>query len=301
MSNDKKFSIKSNKCIKCNMCVNVCPANIFVEKNNKIEVDNNNIKYCINCGDCLSVCPRDAVISEGINVGTDISKGYKLESSQFIDFLNSRRTVRTYKDSALSGEEKEYLIEVASLSPRGGHTEDIRNTGVIIVEDKELINEIINYSYRYMDSLRQKLSSIWLTIPKALNSSLKENIDSTIERINYIIQAKNDKINILTYNAPNLVILHSEKGSPISRENLTILEYQMMLGAEVLDLGTCFLGWVSFALKSFKVKKSDELNNILKKLNIQPNREILSLFSIGKKKIKYRKVKSRKINEITII
>lgn len=301
MSKDKKIFIKRNECIKCSICVNVCPAKIFIERNNDIEVNKDNFKYCIDCGDCISVCSRDAIVNSEINMAVDGYESCRIEANKFMDFLNNRRTVRSYKDAPLTEKEKEYLIKVASLSPRGGHTEAIRNTGIIIIENKDIINEIIEYSYRYMKSLKKKLSSIWLTIPKTLNSSLKENMDSTIERIDYILKAKEENINMLTYDAPNLIILHSEKGNPISRENLTILEYQMMLGAEALDLGTCFLGWVSFALQSYKVKKSDEMNRILKIIKIPSDREVLSAFCIGKKRAKYKKIKSRNITEATIL
>ena len=90
-----------------------------------------------------------------------------------------------------------------------------------------------------------------------------------------------DNINMLTYDAPNLVILHNEKSSPISKDNLIIMEYQLMLGAEALNLGTCFLGWVSFAMQSFRAKKSYKLKEIYKTLKIPSDRQISGVFSIG--------------------
>jgi len=114
------------------------------------------------------------------------------------------------------------------------------------------------------------------------------------------LEAHEDNINILTYNTPNLIVLHAEEDNPVAQENLTVMEYQLMLGAEGLNLGTCFLGWVSFALQSFKLNRTDKLKEIYETLEIPNNRKIFSVFSIGRKKANYRKLKSRKNIDITV-
>lgn len=56
------ISINKQRCIKCNKCVRVCPADIFVPDNKSKEIKTVNIESCIGCGHCVAACPEDAVI-----------------------------------------------------------------------------------------------------------------------------------------------------------------------------------------------------------------------------------------------
>lgn len=298
--NDKLF-IDHNQCINCGLCVITCPAQIFVMCNNNVNINKQNESFCINCGDCVSACPREAIKNTDVFTENLHEAYINLKPEQLLNFFRVRRTVRSYKKNALSTDEKEYLAQIASVVPRGGHTPSVRDTGIVIVENMELVEKITEYTYEYLYELKKKLSSIWISIPKRFNQTFRASINSTIERIDLVLKAKEQKVNMITYNSPTLILLHSEKNSPISQENLTIMEYQLMLGAETLNLGTCFLGWVSFAMQSFRIRKSNNLKKIYEMLKIPADREIYSVFSIGQKNTKYRKLKSRKnISLLTI-
>lgn len=294
------IKIDNDNCINCESCIKVCPAKVFISSDKETVVNNHNLKYCINCGDCIAVCSEEAVINTNLDTKEVNNEGLDYNSEQLLSFLEKRRSVRSYKPDKLSKEEKQYLSKVASLAPKGGHTKSVRNTEIIIIQSEELINEITNYSYQYLKLLKKKLTSFWLAIPKLFNNNLKESLNSTVDRINLTLEAHEDNINMLTYNTPSLIVLHGEEDNPVAQENLTVMEYQLMLGAEGLKLGTCFLGWVSFALQSFKLKRTDKLKEIYEKLEIPDNRKIFSTFSIGRKKANYKKLKSRETMDITV-
>jgi len=46
------------RCIKCWKCVDICPVNAIVKRENTIEI---NRKICINCGKCAEVCYAEAI------------------------------------------------------------------------------------------------------------------------------------------------------------------------------------------------------------------------------------------------
>ncbi|MTI67422.1 MAG: hypothetical protein FH753_12625 [Firmicutes bacterium] len=295
-----KTKVKNDNCINCGCCIKVCPAKIFISSDNEALVKKQNLKYCINCDDCKAVCPKKAVVNKNLNTKEINNMGLNYESEKLLSFLEKRRSIRSYKSDNLSKEEKQYLNKVSSLAPKGGHTKSLRKTEIIIIESEELINEITSYSYQYLKLLKKKLNSFWFTIFKFFNNSLKESLNNTVDRINLTLKAHEDNINMLTYDAPNLIILHAEKDNPVAQKNLTIMEYQLMLGAEGLNLGTCFLGWVSFALQSFRLKRTDDLKEIYEKLEIPANRKILSAFSIGRKRVDYKKLKSKRNMKIAV-
>ena len=54
--------LDESKCIKCGLCVDVCPQNVFSNVNNKYIVQQP--ENCIECGACVLNCKGDAIIFE---------------------------------------------------------------------------------------------------------------------------------------------------------------------------------------------------------------------------------------------
>ncbi len=305
MANKVSMEIIIERCINCNLCIKACPAKVFKTDDHFILIDNHNKKYCLNCNDCVSVCPRDAIYKDDVTdmgvEGNILARDFSCNPEQFINLLLNIRPVRNFAPRTLEKHEKEYLVRLASLAPRNGFGDEVRNTGVILVENKELLKAIEQYTYHYLLALKKDLASVWQTIPNLFNTALRHNINATLSRVNLILDAYQNQINMLTFDAPNLLILHSEKGSRDAGENLTVMGYQLTLGANVLDLGLCFLSWVSSSLQSMMIKRTTELETIHQKLAIPKNREIRSAFAIGKKRVSYRKLNEREKDSIPLI
>jgi nitroreductase len=58
-----------------------------------------------------------------------------MDSSDFIDFLKSRSSVRTYESDSLSEDEIEYILTCAATAPSAGNLE---SWDVIVVRDEEV-------------------------------------------------------------------------------------------------------------------------------------------------------------------
>lgn len=57
--------VNGEKCIKCMLCVECCPAYVFLLKNGLVEADSSK---CIECYGCIPLCPVQAItieVSEG--------------------------------------------------------------------------------------------------------------------------------------------------------------------------------------------------------------------------------------------
>lgn len=304
MTDRISMNIIDTRCIRCNLCIKACPAGVFATGHHSVLINEQNQKYCLNCNDCVSVCPRDAIYKDDVTdtgvEGNILGRDLTCNPEQFINLLLNIRLVRNFAPQTLEKPEKDYLARLASLAPRNGFRDEIRNTGVILVENKELLAAIEQYTHHYLLALQKSMTSVWQAIPNLFNTALRHNINVTLSHVNLVLDAYRNKINMLTFGAPNLLILHSEKGNPDASENLTVMGYQLTLGADVLDLGLCFLSWVSAALQSMMIKKSTELEAIHRKLAIPKNREIRSVFGIGKKLVNYRKLNERDRDNIPI-
>lgn len=295
MADKFNMEILYERCINCNLCLKACPVKIFKIEENFMIIDNQYQKFCLNCNNCISVCPRDAILKDNIAdigiAGNVLSKDFTCSPEQFTNLLLNLRPVHNFTPDILSKQEKDYLVRVISLAPRNGYNDEIRNTGIIVVEDKELLAKIEQYTYLYLGLLRKSMTSIWQKIPNAINPKLQKNLNATLSQINLILDAHQNGVNLVTFNAPNLIILHAVNHNPDAGANATIMGYQLTLGAEALDLGLSFLSWVSLALQSMMIKKSNELHRIDSRLAIPKNRQIQSVFAIGKKVVRYRKLK----------
>lgn len=304
MANKVSMEIITERCINCNLCIKACPAKVFKNDDHFILIDNQNRKYCLNCNDCVSVCPRDAIFKDDVTdiglEGNVLGRDFSCNPEQLMNLLLNIRPVRNFTSQTLEQQEKEYLVRLASLAPRNGFDEEVRNTGVILVENRELLAAIEQYTYHYLLALKKSLASVWQTIPNLFNAALRQNINATLSRVNLILEAYSNQVNMLTFDAPNLLILHSAKGSRDAGENLTMMGYQLALGAEVLDLGMSFLSWVSSSLQPVMMKKTTELEALHQRLAIPKNREIRSVFAIGKKQVSYRKLNERKKDSIPL-
>ena len=49
--------IITSECVKCGMCVDVCPVSAIVEGEDQYIIT----EACIDCGDCVAACPIDAI------------------------------------------------------------------------------------------------------------------------------------------------------------------------------------------------------------------------------------------------
>lgn len=70
------MKVNTNKCIKCNTCIRVCPLSNITIKNGKYKFGNN----CALCAACVFNCPKNA-ISIGLLNGIKINGSYKIEET----------------------------------------------------------------------------------------------------------------------------------------------------------------------------------------------------------------------------
>ena len=300
LGNKVMMEIIYDRCINCNLCLKACPAKVFQSDGQYVWMDQQNKKYCLNCNDCVSVCPRDAIYKDDVAdagvEGNVLGRDYSCNPEQFLNVVLNIRPIRNFVPQNLTQPEKEYLFRLAALPPRYGLGGETPDTGIILVENGELLAAIEQYTYHYLLALKKNMSSVWQVIPNLLNAGLRRNIKTTLSKINRLIEAYQKQINLLTFHAPNLLLFHSERKNRDAGENLTIMGYQLMLGANVLDLGSCFLHWVSLSLQPTLVKPSAELEAIYRKLSIPNNREIRSVLAVGKPQVSYRKLYPREEN-----
>lgn len=74
LKNVATLELNAEKCTGCGMCINVCPHNVFLLSNNKVEIGDKDL--CMECGACASNCPFSALkVNSGVGCAAAIIAG----------------------------------------------------------------------------------------------------------------------------------------------------------------------------------------------------------------------------------
>ena len=136
------------------------------------------------------------------------------------DCIKGRRSIRAYKDEAVSEEIVKQVLDAGVWAPSGMNEQPWR---FIIIQDRDTINKLSNKTKELVSQLE------WASGFKQMMSSDKD---------------------VIFYGAPLLILVCIEKKDKMMRDmNLLdcgLLAENMFLKAFELGLGHCFIGFASF-------------------------------------------------------
>lgn len=110
----KNIKIEMDKCIGCKLCVHDCPSKNLYINNEKAELKS---KKCIKCGHCVAICPKAAVVIEGLEDPIEITNQPHVDTQQLLKALQSRRSIRQFKEKAVTQEMMDMIIEAGRWTP----------------------------------------------------------------------------------------------------------------------------------------------------------------------------------------
>ena len=157
--------------------------------------------------------------------------------------IQSRRSVRAYKDEPVPKEKIETILEAGVWAATGMNRQPWR---FVIIEDKSVI--------------------------KLISDETKKAVREEMPAISKRFETNED---IICYNAPVLILICTEIDQNFGHLNLldSVLAAQnMFLKAYELGLGTCYMGFVSLLNR-----KPD----ILKKIGVPENYDLMVPFILG--------------------
>ncbi|SCJ70534.1 Ferredoxin [uncultured Eubacterium sp.] len=125
------IKIDREKCIGCGMCKNDCAAhNIEMRAGAPYVITDD----CIQCGHCVAVCPKAAISIGGYEEELPVqTKETRLDSTQVLDVIRFRRTVRQFQDKEIPAEVLEQILEAGQMTHTAKNLRDVS----FVVLDKE--------------------------------------------------------------------------------------------------------------------------------------------------------------------
>jgi nitroreductase/NAD-dependent dihydropyrimidine dehydrogenase PreA subunit len=268
------IAIDENRCNLCGICVPICPSAILSPGERSILISDS--RLCILCGHCKAVCPADAVgfskLSESefesAPQGTTIP-----EPRAFLRFLRSRRSLRAYRSVPVDKEKLKQILEAGRFAPTGANRQALRFT---VVRGRKALDRIAAIALRDLEEQGKEIGEV-VKVHRKRNEPLPEGY--SYKQFfppfwNRLAAKWREGVDQFLHHAPALIIIHVKKKSTLFPElDAGISAAHMLLMAETLGLGTCFVGFLILAIEN-----STELKDIM---NISSDHQAIIAFTVG--------------------
>ncbi len=268
-----------DKCSNCMLCVRECVSGIWRNINGvptPVETD-----LCNRCSHCIAVCPKNAIIHTGLDAAQLLPvKKMKLDPAVYRDIVLSRRSIRQYKDRAVPRELIAQVLDLARYSPTASNDQ---NVGFIAVTDRALIREVAGGIFGFADRLAGRLQSAPGRLLMKATGLAKNRY---IRRMDYAREMVAGGRDIILHNAPVLLLIHGPAKGGFICDNCNIAAANIINYAHALGLGTCFIGFMTLALRFSK--------KLRKKLSVPDGRKVYASLVMGYPAYPHANTASRK-------
>jgi nitroreductase/NAD-dependent dihydropyrimidine dehydrogenase PreA subunit len=261
--------IDSKRCIKCGMCVSVCPVEVL-SMNENCPVANNP-QVCIACGHCVAVCPREALD----NLKTPLAKQKAITKFPVLDakiaeeFLRSRRSIRCYKNSKVSREKLLELLNITRFAQTAGNSQGM---SYVIIDNKDILKKATSLVIDWMTSQGDK--SPHVIFPLFVKAYREAGRDTVLR------------------DAPALILGMADSNSKQGRESTVLSFAYLELFAPSLGLGSCWAGLLELAIFT-------GYQPLLELLNFPEDKKFTGAMMVGYPKYTYKRLVDRNPLDVT--
>ena len=197
--------------------------------------------------------------------------------NEVLETIKNRRSIRKYLPKQIKNENLDIILESAIYAPSGGNNQPWHFT---VVQNREFID--------FMNEESKKLMVKDKELMDLLNAESKKLPDFE-ERITTL--GKSENFNIF-YDAPTVIVVSGKKETVSSFADCCAAIQNMLIAAESLDIGSCWVGLARFFF--------EDPENI-EKLNLPPNYEPYYAVCLGYKDSSNNKAPKRNKNVVNYI
>lgn len=243
------ISINSETCIKCGLCVRVCPVNIFFQENPRGEVQLQNISSCIRCGHCVGVCPTSSVIHSEFPPEKvhRIDRELLPTPEQVMLLCKTRRSNRALKSQPVPDAMLNQIMEAAHAAPTGSNVQQVSFT---LVTDPEKVRKVVELSMNVFSGILNVLKS----------QPESPGISQMIGYITHLTEAYSQGNDPILRGAETLLLFHTPKELSFGYADANLAYQNGSLMAEALGVSQFFTGFLCTAIKE---DKTNSIKNYL--------------------------------------
>ncbi len=132
--------IDDTRCVRCGLCARVCPLHCFHVTKEGISIRHEN--YCMHCGHCAAACPSAAVWLDGTDPDTLSASAALPDAAALANLIKSRRSVREFKEDAVSGDLLREALDTARYAPTG---KNLENVSWLVLEGRDTLRKVADH------------------------------------------------------------------------------------------------------------------------------------------------------------
>jgi len=275
------MKIDYEKCESCRLCVKVCPSKILdINENKQTYFIPERKHICLECGHCMAICSTQAITVNDMTFEKDFTliPENKINYDEFNKFLETRRSVREFKNKDVEKEKLQQIIDAVATAPFGTQHDGI---SISIITDKEKIKKSLPLMSSFYDKIVKwfKNPMMRFIIKKKVGIETFNTIKNLLIPMAEIGHYNLKDYNAITRDAPAILIFHSKPDAEEHTEDAHIYNAFAMLTAHSLGLGATIIGLIGPA-----VNKSIELKELFQ---IPKENIVITSLIVGYPKYKY--------------
>ena len=177
----------------------------------------------------------------------------ELKSGQdMLDFIRSRRSTRAFKESPVDRALTEMVLEAGRYAPSGGNSQ---TSHFLVIQDREILDKLAVL-------VREAFAGMEIT--KGMYPSMA----------NSIRLSKGGKY-VFHYNAPVLILAANRKDYGNSLADISCALENMMLMANALDLGSCWINQLKW------LNEDEKLLLLERELGMKEGERVFGALALG--------------------
>jgi len=188
----------------------------------------------------------------------------------------TRRSTRKYLDKEVSQELLEKIIETGRYAPSGGNSQ---SNHFLVIQNKQIIDHLVKMVERAFSQM-EITENMYRSLQNSINLSKKGGY-------------------VFCYNAPVLIIVANKKDYGNNQADCALALENMMLEANELDLGSCYINQLKW------LNEDQKILSYLQSLGMNEDERVYGSLIVGYPDTNdgkpLRKVLPRKGNEVTWI
>ncbi len=186
----------------------------------------------------------------------------------------TRRSTRKYLDKEVSQELLEKIIETGRYAPSGGNSQ---SNHFLVIQNKQIIDHLVKMVERAFSQM-EITENMYRSLQNSINLSKKGGY-------------------VFCYNAPVLIIVANKKDYGNNQADCALALENMMLEANELDLGSCYINQLKW------LNEDQKILSYLQSLGMNEDERVYDSLIVGYPDTNdgkpLRKVLPRKGNEVT--
>lgn len=278
LSTPVSISIDASKCKKDGLCAKVCPARIFRFEKGEVPLIERPSE-CVLCGQCLAVCNPKAIIHSRLDSAGQrkISNPSPVTPDLIVDFIQQRRSVRSYRNKEVSEQVLQDIATMAGYAPVGAFGAAGWVRTVTIVSGQGKMIEVRDATIRYMRKLKRLMSGLMMKTVSHFSDEAKSGL-SALPDLEMRLAEWDAGRDAVVYDAPAAIFVSTGYETSAPHEDCDAALMSMMFAAHAHGLGTCWNGYLGHAALASHVSGPRELGDLI---GIPKDHKVVEAFTIG--------------------